>query len=150
MVDYGLSVVKPSSTTKAKGYTEYFAAPEQVDGRVPLPESDLYGLAKTMIFALGGDVETLKVPDRVPDYLCAFIKTMLKQNPLARPNWDKEDLCETIKEVRHKCFGRAASNMKPLDMSWYEERLDKYKFKVAYESLCRLGRHKIIVSRNQL
>jgi serine/threonine protein kinase len=114
LVDYGLSCVRPTSKDGAKGYTPYFAAPEQIDGKVPLPETDFYGLGMSMIFALGGDVEFIKVPGDTPDGLCALIKRFLKREPLARPNWSKEDLCETIRDVRKQDFGRKESNMKPL------------------------------------
>lgn len=115
LVDYGLSCVKPTSKDGAKGYTPYFAAPEQIGGKVPLPETDLYGLGMSMIFALGGDVEYIKVPGTTPDAMCALIKRFLKREPLARPNWEKEDLCETIQMVRKQDFGRKVSGLKPLN-----------------------------------
>lgn len=116
LVDYGLSAVRPSGKTGAKGYTPFFASPEQKAGKTPIPETDLYGLGMSIIFALGGDVEFIKVPGSTPDGLCAFIKKLIKQEPLARPNWQKEDLCETIQEIRERDFGRKASGMKPLRM----------------------------------
>ncbi len=114
LVDYGLSAVRPSRKTGAKGYTPLFAAPEQEKGGVLLPEADFYGLGMTMIFALGGDIEYVKVPAGTPDHLCWFIKKLIKREVLARPNWRSEDLCETIQEVRRKDFGRTMSSMKPL------------------------------------
>jgi len=114
LVDYGLSAVRPSRRDNAKGYTPYFAAPEQESGGVLLPEADFYGLGITMIFALGGDIEYVKVPGTTPDYLCGFIKKLIKREVLSRPNWQSEDLCETIQEVRKKDFGRTMSSMKPL------------------------------------
>lgn len=115
LVDYGLSAVKPSSSTSAKGYTPHFAAPEQIEGKPPIPETDLFGLGMCMIYALGGDVERVKVPSHVPDGMCGFIKRLIKREPCSRPRvWKDEDLCETIKEVRATDFRRVASNMKPL------------------------------------
>lgn len=116
LVDYGLSKVKPTRKDGATGYTPYFAAPEQIAGGVPIPETDFYGLGMTMIFALGGDIEFIKVPAGTPENLVGFIKSLIKQKPLARPNWDEEDLCETIQAVRKKDFGRTYSSMKPLDI----------------------------------
>ncbi len=116
LVDYGLSSVKPTSDSGSKGYTPFFAAPEQMENdKPPLPESDLYGLGMTMVFALGGDVEKVKVPAETPENLCAFIKRLIKRSPLSRPQvWQKEDLCVTIKEVRLADFNRDASGMKPI------------------------------------
>ncbi len=114
IVDYGLSLIRPSSKTLNKGYTEVYAAPEQLKGGTLLPETDFYGLGLTMINALGGDIEAKQVPSFVPDNLCAFIKRLVAHNLLSRPNWGSEDLGESIKKVREKDFGRTSSAMKPL------------------------------------
>jgi serine/threonine protein kinase len=55
LVDYGLSMIKPSRDSESKGYTPYFASPEQERGETLLPESDFYSLGMTMIYALGGE-----------------------------------------------------------------------------------------------
>lgn len=116
LVDYGLSLVKPTREDGAKGYTPYFAAPEQIEGKVPIPQTDLYGLGMSMIFALGGDVEWIKVPDSTPGPLCEMIKRLLKRDPLKRPDvWIKEDLCKIIEKVRFESFGHTESGMKPLE-----------------------------------
>ena len=114
LVDYGLAAIKPHSKTSNKGYTPFFAAPEQIYGGPLIPETDFYGLGMTMIYVLGGDVENKKVPSNIPDPLCEFIKRLIKIEPLSRPNWEKENLCQTIQDVRLKAFGRKSTNMKPL------------------------------------
>ena len=114
LVDYGLSAVKPSRKDGAKGFTPLFAAPEQEMGGVLLPQSDFYSLAMTMIFALGGDIEHIKVPGTTPNGMCGFIKRLIKREVLSRPDWKEEDLCETFREIREGDFGRTYSNMKPL------------------------------------
>jgi serine/threonine protein kinase len=115
VVDYGLSRFKPKAGSGAKGYTPYFCAPEQEDFRTPIPETDLYGLGMTMIFALGGDVAAINVPPSTPPAMRDFIKSLIRRDPMKRPRvWKEIDLCETIKEVRQKDFGRTASGMKPL------------------------------------
>lgn len=114
LVDYGLSAVKPTSKTEAKGYTPYFASPEQIDGKTLIPETDLYGLGMTMIFALGGDVAHVSVPDSTPPALMQFIKNLIRRDPMKRPRvWDV-DLCEEIEKVRVADFRRSSSGMKPL------------------------------------
>jgi len=114
LVDYGLSAVKPSRKDGAKEFTPLFAAPEQEMGGVLLPQSDFYSLAMTMIFALGGDIEHIKVPGTTPNGMCGFIKRLIKREVLSRPDWKEEDLCETFREIREGDFGRTYSNMKPL------------------------------------
>lgn len=117
IVDFGLSSVKPSSKSESKGYTPYFAPPEEVNGLTLVPESDFYSLGMTMLYALSGDPEAVlkkQVPDGTPEPLCRFISRLIVRDVLVRPNWEKENLCETIQEVRRKSFGRIRSNMKPI------------------------------------
>jgi curved DNA-binding protein CbpA len=115
LVDYGLSMINPQNSSKNKGYTPFFAPPEQKRSQPLLPESDFYSLGMTMIYALGGDVKSKRVPDCVPDPICKFIRRLLVYDVLSRPNWEKEDLCETIKQVRQDSFGRIYSELKSID-----------------------------------
>lgn len=117
LVDFGLSMVKPTSKHESKGYTPYFAPPEEIAGRPLIPESDYYSLGMTMIYALAGGseyVERKQVPASVPNELCAFIKQMIARDVNARPQYDKDDLCDIIVDIRKKVFGRSRSGMKPL------------------------------------
>lgn len=114
LVDFGLSVIRPSKNSTSKGYTPLYASPEQIDGTPLLPESDFYGLGVTMIAALGGDVERRKVPANTPDAMCQFIKRLVSPDVLDRPNWRKENLQESFQTVREKSFGKKTSGMKPL------------------------------------
>lgn len=116
LVDYGLSLVKPGKDSQNKGYTPLFASPEQKDNKPLLPESDLYSLGLTMIYALGGDPASASVPSTVPDPVCKFIKKLIVRHVLSRPNPMKEDLCKAMSDVRLEAFGRRASNMKPLNV----------------------------------
>ena len=109
LVDYGLASIKPKSTSKALGYTKIFVAPEIKEGKPPLPESDLYSLGLTMIYALGGDPLTKEIPDHVPIPLREFYLNLSKQNPLERPSWEKLDLVERISDIRQEAFGRRHS-----------------------------------------
>jgi serine/threonine protein kinase len=117
MVDFGLAAIRPTGKTEAKGYTEIFSAPEMVAGRPPIPETDLFSLGKTMLYALGGSYESvdrLNVPKKTPDPICKFVKRLIVRDPLARPNWQKEDLTETFAKMRLDSFGRDKSNLKPI------------------------------------
>ena len=106
LVDYGLAVVRPKSSTKALGFTPIFAAPEVVNGMPPLPESDLYSLGLTLLYALGGDPRTKSMPDAVPQELKDYLSQFIRHNPLDRPNWDKADLIKTLSDIRQNVFGR--------------------------------------------
>lgn len=113
LVDYGLSAIRPKRGSLSKGYTPHFAPPEQISGSVLLPESDFYSLGVTMIYALGGSIDSRKVPSDTPDAMRHFIKKLLTHDILGRPNWQKENLSESFTKVRKESFGHATSNMKP-------------------------------------
>ncbi len=109
LVDFGLSSIKPKATTKPLGYTAVFAAPEVTEGKPPLPESDLYSLGLTMIYALGGDPIVKELPDYVPKSLREFCQDLTKYNPIDRPNWEKQDLVARLSDIREEVFGRRHS-----------------------------------------
>lgn len=117
LVDFGLAMVKPSSSNRSLGYTPVFSSPEEMRGGTLVPESDLYSLGMTMIYALcGGDEQFTRkrVPNTTPQPLVDFIRRLVVNEVTSRPHWGTEDLCETISKVRQQSFGRTRSNMKPI------------------------------------
>jgi serine/threonine protein kinase len=115
LVDYGLSLIRPSADSSAKGYTPFYASPEQVAGLTLLPESDLYSLGMTMIAILGGDLGRKLVPEEVPDPVCKFIRSLVVHDILDRPRWDRIDLMEELQGIRKKAFGRTSSFGKKIE-----------------------------------
>lgn len=114
LVDFGLSMVRPTASTKSQGYTPYFAPPEQIAGKTLLPASDLYSLGALMVYALGGGTKALgrmQVPTDVPDALCAFVKSLIARDVLARP---QEVDMDGFSKIRIQAFGRRRSGMKPI------------------------------------
>lgn len=117
LVDYGLSMVKPTSKSENKGYTPFFAPPEAIDGKALVPESDYYSIGMTMVYALSGGtdfVEKKMVPSDIPDDICNFIKKMIARSIENRPQYPKEDIVDIFIEAREKSFGRRRSGLKPL------------------------------------
>lgn len=108
LVDYGLSSIKPKSVTRPLGCTAAFAAPEQLDGRPPIPETDIYGLGVSMIYALGGNFKAMTYPPTVPEPIRDFFNAMVVRDPLKRPN-SAEELIKPLSDLRVKVFGRATS-----------------------------------------
>lgn len=108
LVDYGLSILRPSATTKPTGYTAAFAAPELVDGKPPLPESDHYGLGLTMLYALGGDPIAKTFPAHVPPQIREFFETLIRYDPKERPD-EKADLVQRLSDIRQDAFGRRST-----------------------------------------
>ncbi len=109
LLDYGLSCVKPTHETKPLGYTKVFAAPEMLKGKPPLPESDMYSLGLTLLYALGGDAIAKTFPTHVPKELQQFCNELMTFDPLKRPNWENGDLISKLSTVREKVFGRKSS-----------------------------------------
>lgn len=116
LTGFEFSLNKPGADTKSKGYSEIFSPMEAAEGMPLLPASDLYSLGMTMVYALNGDLEETKkgiVPESTPDPLCSFIKQLIVEDVLERPSWEKGDLCETLYDIKIKCFGKKA-RIKPI------------------------------------
>ncbi len=123
LVDFGLALSKPTEESRARGYTDHFAASEAISrtrgSGVNAFKSDLYSLGMTMIFMLGGGMDSVlrkEVPSVTPEPLAKFVKRLIVRDPASRPWWSDEDLCETIQKVRLAAFGRTHSEMLELPM----------------------------------
>jgi serine/threonine protein kinase len=81
VVDFGLALVKPTDASRAIGFTDHFAAEEQVNGETLDPRADMYALGKVALYMLnGGDLDAVdddKIPDYVPPLLADFIQTLV-------------------------------------------------------------------------
>lgn len=108
MIDFGLAMIKPTKDKMNVGYTDHFSPPEQLstDRKPLIPESDLYALGMSMLYAFTGklakrtDPEVKKLPKEIQEFL------MLLTHPdiLKRPNWET-DLLRMLGDIRVKCFG---------------------------------------------
>lgn len=107
LVDFGLASVRPTRDAKAGGYTPLFAAPESTQDKPPLPETDLYCLGLTMIYALGGNPLTRRIPASVPKPIRNFLQELVVYEVAQRPTWEKVNLLESLSEARIEAFGRA-------------------------------------------
>lgn len=109
MIDFGLSMVKPTGKSMNIGYTEHFSPPEQLSSeRKPLiPETDLYALGMTMFYALTGKLTKRedRLPSSLPSDMVKFIKVLTDPDIRKRPNWQTADLLREISQVRIKAFG---------------------------------------------
>lgn len=84
------SVVDPAKTFDHIGlmhddYREFYP-PEVTEKLTPTPATDIFMAAKCMVYVLGGDTKTDKMPDSVPDYLQNFLKSCLIARQSGRPN----------------------------------------------------------------
>ncbi len=106
LIDFGLSVYRPTSLTKPEGCTALYAPPEIIQKKPPIPETDLYGAGMVMLYALGGDIKSKSFPDDVPKEIADFCNALLKFDPVQRPNWEKQNLIKELSDIRYKVFGR--------------------------------------------
>lgn len=111
LVDYGLSTIRPGLYTACPGCTPAFAAPEQLKGLPPIPETDMYGLGVTMIHILGGNFTAKTFPETVPKELQEFILPLVRHDPMKRPR-KAFDLVGPLSDLRLKLFGARSSGKK--------------------------------------
>lgn len=81
LIGWGSAVHRPAVTgQKVEGASESFAAPEVKErGRIG-PWSDVYSLGKTMIWLLGGNIETDQIPDSVEEPIADFLRSMTQED----------------------------------------------------------------------
>lgn len=83
---WGRAVYKPATTGERvipKG--GMFEAPEVGESGIVGPWTDIYGLGKTLIWLLGGDLVANEFPDGVEPKIQQFLLNMVRKNPRARP-----------------------------------------------------------------
>ena len=105
LIDFGLSVFRPTAKTTPVGTTEMYAAPELLLGKPPIPETDLYGAGIVMLYALGGDLRCKAFPKDTPKELREFCARLLRYDPSERPNWSS-NLFAQLSDARFVAFGR--------------------------------------------
>ena len=108
LIDWGLSVYRPTSTTRPVGSTPAYAAPELAGGTPPIPETDIYGAGMVLLYALGGEAAVLSktFPADAPKLLAEFGSSLIRYDPRERPNWEKMNLVERLSDIRQEAFGR--------------------------------------------
>jgi serine/threonine-protein kinase len=91
LCDLGLASVRPTERTRPLGFTEGFAAPEVEAGAPPLPESDLYALARTLECSLA---------DAPPERLGEWLLALTEHEPARRPRWETRDPLRWLERIR--------------------------------------------------
>lgn len=86
ILDWSYAAYLPSLTGDCfQVFTPNFSAPEVLQKKPPIPASDIYSIGKTMIWLLGGDVGTNKMPGSVEEELQSFLLSLVLESPLQRP-----------------------------------------------------------------
>jgi serine/threonine protein kinase len=112
LCDYG-SAQALGKAPNGRDFDPDFASPEQLANKPLSAQSDLYSLGMVMLYAMGGDPATGRVPDNVPDPVCKFITRLIAEDARSRPDWRKENLMKTISDIRAEAFGRRSTHTKP-------------------------------------
>lgn len=119
LVDFGLAMVNPGRNSRALGYTEHFASPEQLAGGPLIAESDLYSLGIVILYLLcGGDlykVKSRRIPNDVPAPMRDYISRLLRLDIRERPNWEERpNPWDAWRQVREDAFGARHTKYEPL------------------------------------
>ncbi len=105
LVDLTFCAIDPLKTgATLKGTIPQYAAPEVLARKPLTPAADLYALAKSMVFLMGGDPDAGTVSaDAVPAKIRAFTEVFLKNNPDQRPQdaWLARKELHGIREYLH-------------------------------------------------
>lgn len=106
LVDFTFCVIDPLKTgATLKGTIPKYAAPEVLARSKTLtPAADLYALAKSMIFLMGGDPDAGTIPASVPNQIQRFVTAFLKPDPSDRPQ-DAWHAKRELHEIRERLNG---------------------------------------------
>jgi len=105
LVDLGLAADREGARAGSAGHTPGFAPPEQVLGRPALPESDLFALGATVVWALGGDIASREAPASTPAPVRAWLASLTRGRFEERPR-SAEAALATLRAARREAFGR--------------------------------------------
>lgn len=100
LVDWCYGVLHPRTGDGFKAVNETYSAPEVREKRPPLPASDIYALARSMIYLLGGDPATDRLPPSVDTRLQPFFQWLLLPSALQRPE-DAWHVLHRLREIRN-------------------------------------------------
>lgn len=105
LIDWCYSIWKPKATGQGfKCLNEDYSPPEVAARKPPIPASDLYSLAKCMIFLLGGDIKTNTMPATVDERIQRFIKFFVKESAIQRAQ-DAWEMYHQLDKLREEIFG---------------------------------------------
>jgi serine/threonine protein kinase len=105
LLDWGVAIHRPAETGETfRAIDPLYSPPEARRGQPPLPASDLYALARCMIFTLGGDPARETLPPATPAPLERLIRALLKESSVQRPQ-DAWELYQTLDTIREELYG---------------------------------------------
>ena len=105
LIDWCYSIFQPARTRQGfKCLNEDYSPPEVAQGKPPIPASDLYSLGKSMIYLLGGNIKTSRMPKAVDERIQRFIKFFCRASALQRPQ-DAWEMYGKLDDLREEVYG---------------------------------------------
>lgn len=105
LLGWSRAIQRPSETGQGFQVRDpIYSPPEAHQGKPPLPSSDLWSLARCLILLLGGDPQRETLPAAVPERLERFLRFLLKESPLQRPQ-DAWELYHALEKIRDELYG---------------------------------------------
>lgn len=105
LIDWCYAAVRPGQTGDGfKCINEVYSPPEVAERKPPIPASDLYSLARTMIWLVGGDPATDGLPDGIDPRLARFLRWCVRKSALQRPQ-DAWQMYDEVDALRRELFG---------------------------------------------
>ncbi len=108
IIDFGMVVDGPNAITKPKGGTNGYMPPEFLQGKPPIPQSDLFSLGKVMMYLSGGNIVTNQLPESMCKELKYLLLWMTRFDPLARPE-NTIEINNLISTLRMKIWNRSST-----------------------------------------
>ncbi len=115
LLDWSYAIVEPARTGQGfKCWNALYSAPEVKQRKPPVPGSDLYSLARCVIYLLGGDVEAEECPAHVDERFERFLGFFLRKSPLQRAR-DAWEMYHQLGKLRKEIFGKHKFIPFPID-----------------------------------
>ena len=105
LVDFCFAVANPGSADYVQWKTDNYSAPEVAEGKKPLPTMDLYGIGKSLVYLLGGDPETGRIPDDVDPRFAEVLSEMIDPDYTSRTR-DAWTTLREVRRLREEVFGK--------------------------------------------
>ena len=104
LIDWSYAITNQKAGERFKVLNEDFSPPEAAEGKPPLPSSDLYSIGKCMIYALGGDAKTSRMPSRTNPKFARFIEFFVRESPIQRAQ-DAWEMYGQLSQLRTELWG---------------------------------------------
>ncbi|NTW13433.1 MAG: hypothetical protein HGA31_00185 [Candidatus Moranbacteria bacterium] len=104
LVDWSYAIGGQKAGERFKVLNEDYSPSEVAEGKPPLPSSDLYAVGKSMIYALGGNVKTNRMPHGTTPGFARFLEFLVRESPIQRAQ-DAWEMHKMLQDLRVELWG---------------------------------------------